>query len=97
MEMKVSKIAYKYSEDETLAKLSEYIAATYGQHYATGDKIQTTEYIMSQFDDGVDFLRGCALKYLARYGLKEGKNEKDLMKAMHYIILMMHYDKTKGK
>lgn len=85
------KIEYKYDEDRILKELAEYIDATYGEHYSQNNKIQTTEYIMSQFEDGVDFLRGNALKYLSRYGYKEGKNRKDLLKAMHYIILMMHY------
>lgn len=82
---------FDFKEDEIVQELHEYIAATYGQHYAS-DKIQTTEFIMSQFPDGIDFLRGNALKYLARYGLKEGKQKKDLLKAMHYIVLMMYYD-----
>ena len=85
------KIEYKYDEDRILKELAEYIDKTYGEHYSQNNKIQTTEYIMSQFEDGIDFLRGNALKYLSRYGYKEGKNRKDLLKAMHYIILMMYY------
>ena len=34
------------------------------------------------------------MKYLARYGKKDGKNRKDLLKAMHYIILMMYAEDT---
>ena len=34
--------------------------------------------------------RDNALKYLLRYGKKDGKNKKDLLKAIHYIILMMY-------
>lgn len=82
---------FKYSEDIIIKQLYDYVESTYGAHYA-GEKIQTTEYIMSQFTDGADFLRGNALKYLSRYGLKEGKNKRDLLKAVHYIILMLHYD-----
>lgn len=83
---------YKFNEDKILKEITDYIGTTYNQHYSKNEKIQTTEYIMSQFDDGIDFLRGCALKYLARYGQKEGKNKKDLLKAVHYIVLMMYYD-----
>lgn len=85
---------YKFSEDATIAEIADYIDATYGQHYSKNEdkeKIQVTEFMMSHFADGEDFLRGNALKYLCRYGLKDGKNRKDLLKAVHYIILMMHY------
>jgi len=83
---------FEFSEDEILADVQEYIKNTYNQHYSAGNKIQTTEFIMSQFDDGIDFLRGNSLKYLSRYGIKDGKQKKDLLKAIHYIVLMMHYD-----
>lgn len=86
---------YKFSEDKVIAEISAYIDATYGQHYsknADQDKIQVTEFMMSHFADGEDFLRGNALKYLCRYGLKDGKNRKDLLKAVHYVILLMHYN-----
>ena len=29
------------------------------------------------------------LKYLCRYGKKNGQNRKDLLKAIHYIVLLM--------
>jgi hypothetical protein len=31
------------------------------------------------------------MKYLARYGHKEGQNRKDLQKALHYLIMMIHW------
>ena len=89
---------YKFSEDKIIKEISAYIDATYGQHYSKNqdqEKIQVTEFMMSHFPDGEDFLRGNALKYLCRYGLKDGKNRKDLLKAVHYIILMMHYNGQK--
>ena len=37
---------YKYSEDEILKELSDYISGTYNQHYSAGDdKIQTLDLI----------------------------------------------------
>ena len=36
-----------------------------------------------------DFCQANAIKYLCRYGKKNGKNRKDLLKAIHYIILLM--------
>lgn len=33
-----------------------------------------------------------ATKYLDRYGKKEGKNPKDLLKAIHYILMVYQKD-----
>lgn len=83
-------IDYKFDEDRLLKELKEYVDATYGQHYAKGEKIQVTEFIMSHLETP-DFLRGNVLKYMTRYGLKDGYNRKDLMKAMHYLLLLLCY------
>ena len=86
---------YEFKEDVILKDIEEYIASTYDEHYANSGKIQTTAYIMSQFEDGIDFLRGNGLKYLSRYGIKAGRNQKDLLKTIHYCILMLYYDHYK--
>lgn len=86
---------YDFKEDEILKDIETYLAGTYGEHYANAGKIQTTAYIMSQFDDGIDFLRGCGLKYLSRYGHKNGREKKDLLKTIHYCMLMLYYDHYK--
>ena len=36
-----------------------------------------------------DFCQANAIKYLCRYGKKNGHNRKDLLKAIHYIVLLM--------
>jgi hypothetical protein len=38
------------------------------------------------------FCQANAIKYLARYGKKGGKNRKDLLKALHYAILLMYFE-----
>lgn len=38
-----------------------------------------------------------AIKYLYRYGKKDGFNKKDLMKALHYIMLALFKDHYQGK
>ena len=39
-----------------------------------------------------------AIKYLMRYGKKNGKNEKDLIKALHYLVLATAFErKQKAK
>ncbi len=84
---------FKFEEDRILDELKEYIKSTYDGHYAKG--IQVTEFIMSQLGTP-DFLRGNALKYTVRYGLKDGYNRIDLLKAIHYLILALYYhDKKK--
>ena len=79
---------FKYNEDNLLDDTFEYIKGTYGQHYAGNKEIQTVDFwhSLGSLDTTA---RDNAIKYLARYGKKGGKNRKDLIKAIHYIILMM--------
>ena len=83
--------------DTIIRELRDYIHGTYSEHYSVNDKIQVTDFIMRQFEDGSDFLRGNSLKYLSRYGIKAGKNRKDLLKSIHYIIMMMHHEVSNDK
>ena len=79
----------KYNEREILKHLEEYIESTYSQHYTKGDfQIQD---LFENIGIAEEFCRGAAIKYLVRFGKKEGKNSKDLLKCMHYIVLMFHY------
>ena len=39
---------------------------------------------------------GQYLKYAQRYGKKEGKNKKDLMKVIHYAIIQLSQDHYKN-
>lgn len=83
------KMEYKYGEDKALAKITEYVNSTYGQHYVGNGDIQTVDFWES-LGSLETTCRDTAIKYLARYGKKGGRNEKDLLKAVHYIILMMY-------
>ena len=80
---------YKYKEDESLKKIWSYIDSTYGQHYVGNGDIQTVDFWES-LGSLETTARDTAIKYLARYGKKSGRNEKDLLKAVHYVILMMY-------
>ena len=85
-------MTYKYNEDVNIAKFVDYINSTYGQHYVGDGDIQTVDFWQS-LGSMETTARDTAIKYLARYGKKEGRNPKDLLKALHYIILMMYaYD-----
>ena len=86
---------YRYNEDNTLAELKSYIDATYGQHYSR-DKFQATEFIIDG-GHGEGFCIGNVLKYAQRYGKKDGRNRKDLLKILHYAIIMLHvHDLNEG-
>lgn len=80
---------YRYNEDKNIIKFCQYLEKTYGQHYVGNGDIQTVDFWES-LGSLETTARDTAIKYLARYGKKEGRNEKDLLKAMHYIILMMY-------
>lgn len=81
---------YKYSEDVSINKLQKYIDGTYGQHYVGAQGIQTID-VWDSLDMAQQLCQGTAIKYLMRYGKKDGYNEKDLLKALHYIVLLMHF------
>ena len=92
----MKKIDYKYSEDRILKELAEYIDATYGEHYSH-NKFQATEFIMDS-GHGEGFCLGNVMKYAQRYGKKEGKNRKDLLKVVHYGIMALHnHDSMENK
>lgn len=81
-------IFYKFSEDHYLKEIEKYINATYDQHYAQS-KYQATDTILDA-GYGEGFCMGNILKYWKRYGKKEGKNRKDLLKIIHYAIIQLH-------
>ena len=80
---------YKYMEDEIIDEVMSYINSTYGQHYVGNGEIQTVDFWES-LGSLETTARDTAIKYLARFGKKGGNNRKDLLKAIHYIILMMY-------
>lgn len=85
---------FKYDEDETIRKISNYISNTYDQHYVGLNNIQTLD-VWESLGIAPEMCQGTAIKYLMRLGKKEGWNEKDLLKAIHYIILLIHFIKQK--
>lgn len=89
----LNKDRYKYNEAETLKEISEYINSTYDQHYVGNDNVQAFDLIKAS-GHSESFCIGNAIKYLSRYGKKDGRNRKDLLKAIHYIILNMGVNKV---
>ena len=88
-EWKVEKLLFKYNEDDTLTEVLEYIVGTYSEHY--GDQKFQIQDVFEQMDIAEEFVRGAAMKYLFRFGKKEGKNPTDLLKCIHYCCLLYHY------
>ena len=89
------RINYKFNEKRLLQELTKYIDDTYGQHYAS-DKYQATDVIIDS-GHGEGFCLGNIMKYAKRYGNKEGKNRKDLMKILHYAIIMLNVHDMENK
>jgi hypothetical protein len=82
------KINYKYGEDEIIKELQQYVDATYQEHYSQNN-FQATEFIMDS-GHGEGFCIGNIMKYAQRYGKKDGRNRKDLLKVIHYGIMALH-------
>ena len=80
---------YKYNEDRAMEAIQAYVNSTYGQHYVGDGDVQTVDFWRS-LGSLETTSRDTAIKYLARYGKKGGKNRKDLLKTIHYVILMMY-------
>ena len=88
---KTSTSKRKYGEDEIIKELKDYITRTYDQHYSAGDdKIQTLD-LIEACGDGEAFCRSNILKYASRYD-KKGTARRDIMKILHYAVLLMHFN-----
>ena len=86
-------INYKYNETRILDELQEYIDKTYSQHYSKG-KIQTTEFIIDS-GHGEGHCIGNVIKYAQRYGKKNGYNRDDILKVLHYAVILLHVHDSK--
>ena len=86
---------YKYAENRIIADFYSYIDNTYREHY------KTDNYNIECFDawialgDSTPTFRNTALKYLWRYGKKNGNNKADLLKALHYTMMCLYVDHYK--
>ena len=86
----LSRIEYKYNENNLIAEFKEYVDETYGLHYSK-EKFQATEFIMDG-GHGTGFCIGNVLKYAQRYGKKGTRADarKDLMKVLHYALMQLY-------
>jgi hypothetical protein len=87
---------WKYNEDKILKDVEDYVTSTYHGHYCGDesgyDDIQTID-LMAAKKLAAGFCQANILKYGSRYGDKDGRNKRDLMKVIHYAMLLLHFDK----
>jgi len=91
---------FKYHEEEILKDIEEYVSGTYQGHY-TGKShefrnVQTID-LMASKELASSFCQANILKYGSRYGNKDGRNKKDLLKVIHYAMLLLHFDGHYGE
>jgi hypothetical protein len=88
----MKKIEFEFDEERIIKEFYDYIVSTYSQHYANG---KNGKQLLSEYDindpDVIGFCKISARKYLKRLGSKEGFNRKDLLKAMHFCLLLLHF------
>lgn len=93
--LKMGDIDYKYKEDVILSEFMDYIDKTYGEHYKTEENSVECFDAWIAMGDSTPTFRNTALKYLWRYGKKNGNNKDDLMKALHYVMMCLYVDHYK--
>ena len=91
---------FKYHEEEIIKDIEEYVSGTYQGHY-TGKShefrnVQTID-LMASKELASSFCQANILKYGSRYGNKDGRNKKDLLKVIHYAMLLLHFDGHYGE
>ena len=87
----------KYNEERIIEEISRYIKGTYGEHYSTTKDGFQVQDMLRHLNIDKDFCQANAIKYLCRYDKKSGKNRKDLLKAIHYIVLLMSSEDKDNK
>lgn len=85
----------KFNERVALDMLKNHILKTYDSHYSM-NKIQSTEFIFDA-GHGEGFCLGNIIKYAQRYGKKDGRNEQDLLKILHYAIILLGVENENKK
>lgn len=82
---------WQYEEDKTLKEVRDYLSGTYRAHYTSKESKTQTLDLIESIGDAEAFTRSNAIKYLSRFGKKDGKSKLDILKAIHYCILLYHF------
>jgi hypothetical protein len=87
---------WKYNEDRILKDIADYVTSTYGSHYCGHEEeyqnIQTID-LMAAKELASGFCQANIIKYGSRYGDKNGRDKRDLLKVIHYAMLLIHFDR----
>ena len=87
----------KHNEDKIIKEISDYISNTYTEHYSTTKDGFQVQDMLRHLGIDKDFCQANAIKYLARYGKKNGKSDADLLKIIHYALIALYLnDKENG-
>jgi hypothetical protein len=86
---------WKYNEDKILKDIQDYVTGTYNSHYCGHEQeyqdVQTID-LMAAKELAAGFCQANIIKYGSRYGDKDGRNKRDLLKVIHYAMLLLHFD-----
>jgi Protein of unknwon function (DUF3310) len=88
---------YKYAEDKIISDFKAYIDKTYTEHYKTKEERVECFDAWIALGEATPTFRNTAIKYLWRYGKKNGNNKSDLLKALHYTLMCLYNDHYKEK
>ena len=88
---------WKYEEDLTMKEVRDYLSSTYQAHYTSKDSKTQTLDLIESIGDAEPFCRSNAIKYLSRFGKKGGKSKQDILKAIHYCVLLYHFSGLHSK
>lgn len=89
-------IKYKRNEDKVIASIKQYVDATYDEHYAS----KSGHDVIGDWEDcGISkqAFQSNIIKYAKRFGKKQGDNPKDIMKIVHYSILLLNELENENK
>lgn len=89
-------VPYKYDEARLLDEVATYVKNTYKGHYVGEDNIQALDLIFAA-GHGDGFAIASILKYASRYGKKKGFNRDDILKVVHYGILLLYLNDKNHK
>ena len=82
---------WKYNEDVIIKEIRDYLGMTYKSHYTSKESKTQTLDLIEGIGDAEPFCRSNAIKYLSRFGKKDGKSKQDILKAIHYCILLYDF------
>jgi len=83
---------YKYNEDKIIKEVKDYISSTYSKHYVGKNEVQTID-VWDSIGIAENTCMGTLIKYAMRFGKKgsEENAKSDLLKLIHYAVLVYHF------